>query len=77
LLADGRIHRNNGPAIEHADGTLEWRIHNKRHREDGPAIIYPSGTEQWYFRGEQIEVDSQEEFEKVIALTQIQEAIDE
>ncbi|MDP2696101.1 MAG: hypothetical protein Q8O87_02500 [bacterium] len=45
---DGKLHREDGPAIEHADGTKEWFINGKRHREDGPAKEWPDGKKSWY-----------------------------
>ena len=36
-------HREDGPAIEHTDGTKSWYINNKCHREDGPAIECTDG----------------------------------
>jgi len=37
---DDLLHREDGPAVEHADGDKEWFFHGKRHREDGPAFEY-------------------------------------
>ena len=31
-------HREDGPAIQYADGSKEWCIDGKLHRIDGPAI---------------------------------------
>jgi hypothetical protein len=36
---DGKIHRENGPAIDSPKYTF-WYLHDKLHREDGPAIEY-------------------------------------
>jgi len=47
----GKIHREDGPAIEYADGrgiTKEWYIRGLRHREDGPAFEYANGDKVWY-----------------------------
>ena len=43
----GKIHRIDGPAIEHANGTKEWIVNHERHRLDGPAIEWISGTKEW------------------------------
>ena len=48
---DGRFHREDGPAIEYADGTKEWCKNGKLHREDGPAIERYDGTKAWYRNG--------------------------
>ena len=45
-------HREDGPAIEWADGDKEWYLNNERHREDGPAFECVSGYKAWYRNGE-------------------------
>ncbi len=62
------LHREDGPAIEHANGTKCWYINNKRHREDGPAIEYVDGVKKWYLNGIHIPCTSQEQFEKLMKL---------
>ena len=42
-----QFHREDGPAVEHADGGREWWIDGKLHREDGPAVIKESVTSYW------------------------------
>lgn len=49
---DGRLHREDGPAVESLDGTSEWFFDGKRHRADGPAIQDADGDEEWYRHGE-------------------------
>ena len=41
-------HREDGPAIEWADGSKAWFINGERHREDGPAIEDADGFKAWY-----------------------------
>lgn len=48
----GKLHRDDGPAIEFASGSREWYIHDRPHREDGPAIEYANGYRAWYLHGE-------------------------
>jgi hypothetical protein len=48
---NGKLHREDGPAIEYANGTREWYINDKLHREDGPAIEFANGTRAWYIKG--------------------------
>ena len=36
-----RLHREDGPAKEFANGYKEWYYNGKLHREDGPAITAP------------------------------------
>ena len=49
---DGKYHRENGPAVEWADGTKAWYLNNKLHREDGPAVERANGGKEWYLNGE-------------------------
>lgn len=44
----GAQHREDGPAVDHLDGTGEWLVNGTRHREDGPAIVYKNGDKKWY-----------------------------
>ena len=45
------LHREDGPAIEWADGSKSWWLNGKCHREDGPAIEYADGYKAWYLNG--------------------------
>lgn len=47
----GRLHREDGPAVICANDTKKWYIDGKLHREDGPAITYPSGHKEYYKQG--------------------------
>jgi len=49
--SQGRLHRIDGPALIHANGSVKWYRHGVRHREDGPACIYVNGTRKWYRNG--------------------------
>ena len=48
---NGEHHREDGPAIEDADGTKAWYRNGKYHREDGPAMEYSNGDKRWYRNG--------------------------
>ena len=65
---NGQYHREDGPAIEYANGSKEWWVNGIRHREDGPAIEYTDGFGFWHYHGKWIECQSQEEFERIIQL---------
>ena len=43
-----KLHREDGPAIEHVNGYKAWLINGQHHRVDGPAIIYHSGDKEWW-----------------------------
>lgn len=45
------IYREDGPAIEWADGPKEWWLNGKRHREGDPAIEWADGSKYWYLNG--------------------------
>ena len=51
LNQDGKLHREDGPAIEYANGTKKWFLNGELHREDGPAVEHASGTKHWYLNG--------------------------
>lgn len=48
---DGRLHREDGPAIKYCDGTEKWYRHGQLHRVGGPAEIYPRGASAWLQEG--------------------------
>jgi len=48
---NGKRHREDGPAIEWANGDKEWYLNGKYHREDGPAIEGVDGTKMWWLNG--------------------------
>jgi len=42
------LHREDGPAIEYANGRKDWFLNGQRHRCDGPAIEDPDGYKCWF-----------------------------
>ena len=46
-----QLHRDEGPAVEYADGTKKWYQNGVLHREDGPAVVWYDGDEAWWFNG--------------------------
>jgi hypothetical protein len=51
---NGVLHREDGPAIEWANGSKEWWLNGKPHREDGPAAEYADGRKEWYLNGDRL-----------------------
>ena len=51
------LHRENGPAVEQADGSKVWYIDGKAHRTDGPAIERNDGSKEWVLNGQRHRVD--------------------
>ena len=49
--AANQLHRENGPAIEYADGAKRWYQNSRRHRTDGPAVQRADGGKFWYING--------------------------
>jgi len=47
-MLNGKRHREDGPAIEWADGSKSWFLNDMRHREDGPADEWADGSKSWY-----------------------------
>lgn len=47
---NGKLHREDGPAIEFEDGSYEWYLNGLLHREDGPAT-QTNGSYEWWFEG--------------------------
>ena len=45
---NGKLHREDGPAIEDTNGIKAWCINGQYHREDGPAFEYADGSKAWY-----------------------------
>jgi len=46
------LHREDGPAIEWANGDKFWYLNGKCHREDGPACEYANGNKSWWLNNE-------------------------
>lgn len=62
-LLNGLPHRDDGPAIEHLNGTKTYHKHGKFHRLDGPAVIYADGRQSYYIEG--IKYDEDKFWEQV------------
>ena len=45
--AAGKLHREDGPAVEYASGSKAWYQNGKRHRDVGPAGEYAGGKERF------------------------------
>ena len=53
----GQLHRDDGPAVEYADGVTAWYQNNLLHRTDGPAVEWKNGGEEWWQNGQLHRVD--------------------
>jgi hypothetical protein len=45
---NGKLHREDGPAIEYKNGDKSWWLNGNLHREGGPAIIRANGNKLWW-----------------------------
>ena len=46
-------HREDGPAIEFANGEKRWYLNGNLHREDGPAKIFTNNNKEWWLNGKE------------------------
>jgi hypothetical protein len=51
---NGKLHREDGPAIEHSNGYKSWFLNGKRHREDGPAVEFCNSYKSWFLDGKEL-----------------------
>ena len=51
---NGKLHREDGPAIESAGGSKFWYLNGERHREDGPAVEYSNGSKFWWLNDDEL-----------------------
>ena len=65
-----KLHREDGPAREYANGDKYWYLNGKLHREDGPAREYADGTKVWYLNGKEVtEEEHKRMTSKVVEMT--------
>ena len=64
-FVNGKLHREDGPAIEYIFGTKCWLINDKYHRLDGPAVEHNNGEKSYYIEGK---LYLKEEFEAAVYL---------
>ena len=56
-LNDDNLHCEDGPAIEHINGTKKWYLNGKLHRVDGPAVEYSDKSKEWYLNDKRHRTD--------------------
>ena len=54
---NGQRHREDGPAVEYADGFKAWYENDRLHRLDGPAVEYADGLKRWWVNGKSYSFD--------------------
>jgi len=47
----GKLHREDGPAIQYVNGGRAWFLDGKCHRVDGPAVERANGGKEWWVNG--------------------------
>ena len=53
---DGKLHREDGPAIIWADGSKFWFVNGEKHRDNGPAVIWADGTKEWWLNDKRVTI---------------------
>ena len=48
---NGRLHREDGPAVVYPNGSESWWQHGRLHREDGPAVVWSDSYQAWWKNG--------------------------
>ena len=48
---NGKLHREDGPAIKDHYDNKYWYLNGKIHREDGPAAENKNGHKEWWING--------------------------
>jgi hypothetical protein len=49
---NGKLHREDGAALEYPTGTKYWCLNGNLHREDGPAMELSNGGKEWFLNGQ-------------------------
>ena len=50
----GKWHRENGPAVDYANGSKRWYYKGRLHRTNGPAVLWADGTKFWWLNGQPV-----------------------
>ena len=75
---NGKFHREDGPAIERADGYQAWYLNGKAHREDGPALISISGFKSWWLNDKFIaEGERPKNWDELVLLSQVEQVMND
>jgi len=48
---NGKLHREDGHAVESAGGAKYWYLNGQYHRADGPSCEWTDGTKIWHLNG--------------------------
>ena len=54
-LEDGKLHREDGPAVEDDSGYTAWCLNGRLHKEDGPALRDAMGDFVFYIDGHRLD----------------------
>ena len=60
-------HREDGPAIEYANGSKAWYLNGLCHRIYGPAIEYADGYKTWWLNDKKCSEEEHKRLVKMIA----------
>lgn len=62
-MVNGKLHREDGPAVIFRTGQAYYYLNGSRHRSDGPALVHTNGTKEWWLFGKK--VSAQEVFDQL------------
>jgi hypothetical protein len=65
---NGKLHREDGPAVEDFDGRKVWCKDGKDHRIDGAAMEFPGGRREYYYEGKHICSNNEAKFNRLMNL---------
>jgi hypothetical protein len=65
---NNKLHREDGPALEHINGNKWWFLNGQLHREDGPAFEGNNDDKEWWINDKRIPCKTQKEFEQFMRL---------
>jgi hypothetical protein len=51
---NGKLHKENGPAIEYPNGIKHWCRNGQTHRENGPAVVNSDGSKEYWLNDRRI-----------------------
>ena len=51
---NGKLHREDGPAVEYTNRYKFYYLNGELHRENGPAIEYANGDKEYWINGNKI-----------------------
>ena len=51
---NGKLHKEDGPAVEYTNGYKAWYKNGKPYNENGPVVIHPNGDKEYFVNKEEV-----------------------